>query len=206
MLWPYQVETYKLCSFIVPLTVKIYWCIKCTVYWFLVRSVSFDYNWRIRSRACVQSVMVYSSETWALRVCKMQQWREWWSIVRWMCSQSQNSSKYHRIYCTIYMSLVNRNTNVDCGGMVEWNTVLMIGCRSAGEFCCSAKSRGRGWKIRNKYVEEDIQSINLSTFIERLNRMATLKHKYQNVEYWNKQFYTDIKIKWIHNSMQKQEP
>jgi hypothetical protein len=54
-------------------------------------------------RACVQSVMVYGSETWAMKVSNLQQQLERTerTMVRWMCGVTMKDRKWTRTCWTV---------------------------------------------------------------------------------------------------------
>jgi hypothetical protein len=87
-------------------------------------------------RACVQSVLVYGSETWALKVSDTQQLeRTERMMVRWMCGVSlkDRKSSQELLDRLGIVGVAERmvRSRLRWFGHVE-HKVLMIGCRSAG--------------------------------------------------------------------------
>ena len=131
-------------------------------------------------RACVQSVMVHGSETWALKVSDTQQLeRTERMMARWMCGVSLKDRKSSH-------ELLDRLGIVGVAERVVRSRLRWFGhverksdddwvskCRSVA----GARRRGRGRKTWMECVEEDMHRL-------RLRSEDALDHTFGGMTFW----------------------
>jgi hypothetical protein len=130
-----------------------------------VRGLSLKMKGKIY-RACVQSVMLYGSETWALKVGNVQQLeRTERMMVRWMCGVSMRDRKrsLELLDCLGIVGVAERVRQ----GRLRW--FGHVERKSTGDWVSKcrevvvvgARGRGRGRKTWMECVEEDMRRLQL---------------------------------------------
>src|SRR5579863_5536190 len=130
-----------------------------------VRGMSLKMKGKIY-RACVQSVMVYGSETWALKVVNVQQLeRTERMMVRWMCGVTLKDKKRSQELLDS-LNIVGVAERVRRGrlrwfGHVERKSAedWVLKCREL--VVVGARNRGRGKKSSMECVEDDMGRLHL---------------------------------------------
>src|SRR5207248_9982261 len=116
--------------------------------------------------ACMQSVMVYGSETWAMKVSNLQQLeRTERTMVRWMCGVAMKDRKRLQdlldcLNITGVAERVRRGRprwfgHVECKSMQDWVS------RSRELSVEGVRGRGRGRKSWMECVEDDMSRLHL---------------------------------------------
>ena len=121
-------------------------------------------------RACVQSVMVYGSETWPIRVEDVALLvRTERMMVRWMCGVSLKDrvpsvELLERLHIVDVAEVVRRGRlrwfgHVERKGVEDW----VSACRDLSVVGLSGRdlSKGRGWKTWRECVNDDMKKLNL---------------------------------------------